>query len=113
MTTDYEIRSGKRPVSIRSGPSAQQALLDYVRSLGCSDAEIIRLGADSVSWRARFGPAERAVSIKSARARSRLFSTTFARSDASDAEIVRLGAAAVSWRGARYTAVAVPSGAAD
>jgi hypothetical protein len=66
VTTDYEIRSGKRPVSIRSGPSAQQALLDYVRSLGCSDAEIIRLGADSVSW-----------------------------------------------RGARYTAVAVPSGTAD
>ena len=66
VTTDYEIRSGKRPVSIRSGPSAQQALLDYVRSLGCSDAEIIRLGA-----------------------------------------------AAVSWRGARYTAVAVPSGTAD
>ena len=51
VTTDYEIRSGKRAVSIRSGPSAQQALLDYVRSLGCSDAEIIRLGADSVSWR--------------------------------------------------------------
>jgi hypothetical protein len=66
VTTDYEIRSGKRAVSIRSGPSAQQALLDYVRSLGCTDAEIIRLGADSVSW-----------------------------------------------RGARYTAVAVPSGPAD
>jgi hypothetical protein len=66
VTRDYEIRSGKRPVSIKSGPSAQQALLDYVRSLGCSDAEIIRLGAD-----------------------------------------------AVSWRGARYTAVAVPSGGAD
>jgi len=66
VTTDYEIRSGKRSVSIRSGPSAQQALLDYVRSLGCTDAEIIKLGADSVSW-----------------------------------------------RGARYTAVAVPSGTAD
>ena len=48
---DYEIRSGKRAVSIRSGPSARQALLDYVRSLGCTDSEIIRLGGDSVSWR--------------------------------------------------------------
>jgi hypothetical protein len=66
VSKHYEIRSGARAVSIRSGPSAQQALLDYVRSLGCTDAEIIRLGAD-----------------------------------------------AVSWRGARYTAIAVPSGRAD
>jgi len=51
MTRDYEIRSGERPVSITSGPSAQQALLDYVKSLGCRDAEIIRLSADAVSWR--------------------------------------------------------------
>jgi hypothetical protein len=48
---DYEIRAGKRPVSIRSGPSAQQALIDYVKSLGCKDAEIIRLGESVVSWR--------------------------------------------------------------
>jgi hypothetical protein len=48
---DYEIRSGERAVSIRSAPSAQQALLDYVKSLGCRDAEIIRLGAAAVAWR--------------------------------------------------------------
>jgi hypothetical protein len=48
---DYEIRSGKRAVSVRSGPSAQQALIDYVKSLGCKDAEIIRLGESTVSWR--------------------------------------------------------------
>ncbi len=51
MTRDYEIRSGERAVSIRSGPSAQQALLDYVKSLGCKDAEIIRLSTDAVAWR--------------------------------------------------------------
>ena len=51
MVTNYEIRSGERPVSVKRAPSAQQALLDYVRSLGCSDAEIIRLGAAAVSWR--------------------------------------------------------------
>ena len=51
MTRDYEIRSGRRPLSIKSGPSAQQALLDYVRSLGCKDDEIIRLGETVVSWR--------------------------------------------------------------
>ena len=48
---DYEIRSGRRSVSIRSGPSAQQALIDYVKSLGCKDAEIIRLGDSVVAWR--------------------------------------------------------------
>jgi hypothetical protein len=25
--------------------------MDYVRSLGCRDAEVARLGADAVSWR--------------------------------------------------------------
>jgi hypothetical protein len=47
----YEIRAGKRAVSLRDGPSAQQALLDYVKSLGCTDAEIIRLGDAAVAWR--------------------------------------------------------------
>jgi hypothetical protein len=51
MTRKYEIRSGERAVSVKDGPSAQQALLDYVKSLGCKDAEIIRLGADAVAWR--------------------------------------------------------------
>ena len=35
--------------------SPLQAAVDYVRSLGTTDAEITRLGVDSVSWRdARF-----------------------------------------------------------
>jgi hypothetical protein len=51
VTTSYEIRYGRKPVSIKSAASPQQALLDYVRSLGCRDAEIIRLGAAAVSWR--------------------------------------------------------------
>ena len=51
MLKAYEIRSGERAVSIRSAPSAQQALLDYVKSLGCRDVEIVRLGQAAVSWR--------------------------------------------------------------
>jgi hypothetical protein len=47
----FEIRSGGRAVTTRSAPSAQQALLDYVKSLGCQDSEIIRLGDAVVSWR--------------------------------------------------------------
>jgi hypothetical protein len=51
VVTSYEIHSGKRAVSVRTAPSAQQALLDYVKSLGCKDAEIVRLGSSVVSWR--------------------------------------------------------------
>jgi hypothetical protein len=55
VTTKYEIRSGRRTVSIQSSVSPLQAVVDYVRMFGCSDAEIRRLGVDSVSWRgARF-----------------------------------------------------------
>ena len=51
MGTTYEIHAGGRPVSIKDAPSAQQALLDYVKSLGCHDSEIIRLSTTTVSWR--------------------------------------------------------------
>ena len=47
----FEIHAGGRPVSVKDAPSAQQALLDYVKSLGCRDAEIIRLSATTVAWR--------------------------------------------------------------
>ena len=61
VTKEYEIRSGKRSVSVKTAPSAQVALLDYVKSLGCRDAEIVRLSVDSVSWRgARFTAVPRA-----------------------------------------------------
>jgi hypothetical protein len=51
MEQRYEVQSGRRTIGIRSAPSAQMALLDHVRAMGCRDAEIMRLGADSVAWR--------------------------------------------------------------
>ena len=55
MSKKYEIHSGRRIVSIQYSVSALQAVVDYVRSFGCSEDEIRRLGVDSVSWRgARF-----------------------------------------------------------
>jgi hypothetical protein len=55
MSKKYEIQSGRRVVSTQYSVSAMQAVVDYVRSCGCSDDEIRRLGVDSVSWRgARF-----------------------------------------------------------
>jgi hypothetical protein len=51
----YEIRSGRRTVSIQSSCSAMQAAVDYVRSFGTPDSEITRLGVAEVAWRgARF-----------------------------------------------------------
>jgi hypothetical protein len=47
----YEIRSGRRSIGVREAPTASAALLDYVHSLGCRDAEIQRLAQDALSWR--------------------------------------------------------------
>ena len=47
----YELRSGAHSIGRREAGTAQQALLDHLRSRGCSDAEITRLGPDAVSWR--------------------------------------------------------------
>jgi hypothetical protein len=55
MSKTYAIYSGKRVVSVQESATPLQAAVDYVRSLGTPDAEITRLGVDSVSWRgARF-----------------------------------------------------------
>ena len=55
MIREYEIYSGRRIVSTEHSISASQAVIDYVRRQGVKDAEIVRLGVDSVSWRgARF-----------------------------------------------------------
>ncbi len=55
MTRKYEIRSGRRVVSVQSSCSPMQAAVDYVRSFGTPDSEIRRLGVAEVSWRgARF-----------------------------------------------------------
>jgi hypothetical protein len=55
MSEKYEIYSGRRVVSVQYSVSPLQAAVDYVRSFGTTDAEITRLGVNSVSWRgARF-----------------------------------------------------------
>ena len=59
-TNTYELRSGEHPIGLRQAPTPQQALLDYLRSRGCLDGEITRLGPDAVSWR---GAVYRAVPV--------------------------------------------------
>ena len=51
MEQRYLVRSGRRSVGVRTAPTAQIALLEHARSLGCRDDEIMRLGIDSIAWR--------------------------------------------------------------
>ena len=51
MLNNYEVLEGKRPVALKSASSAQEALYDYLRALGCLDAEVVRLGPDAATWR--------------------------------------------------------------
>jgi hypothetical protein len=51
----YEIRSGRRTVSVRYSVSPLQAVVDYVTTFGCKRDEIVMIGVDTVAWRgARF-----------------------------------------------------------
>jgi hypothetical protein len=47
----YEIRLSGQTVAQREDIDPQFAVLDYLRSLGCEEDEIIRVGNDSASWR--------------------------------------------------------------
>jgi hypothetical protein len=51
MLRTYEIVLGEDSVAIRRAPTAQMALVEHLRMAGCSDADIVRLGAASVAWR--------------------------------------------------------------
>ena len=59
MSTTFEVRSGDRAVALNRAESAQEALLDYLRAIGCrNDDEIVRLGDAAAVWRgARFDAA--------------------------------------------------------
>ena len=57
----YHIISGRRIVATKSGVSAREAALDYLRAMGYKRDEIIYYGVDGVSWRGavyRAEPAE-------------------------------------------------------
>jgi hypothetical protein len=51
MGTTYEIWCGARLVSIRNTSSSpRQAVIGYLRSLGCEVNEIVRSGRSAVAW---------------------------------------------------------------
>jgi hypothetical protein len=51
VLSTYEVHEGKRPVALRTASSAHEVLHDYLRALGCVDAEVVRLGPDAAAWR--------------------------------------------------------------
>jgi hypothetical protein len=50
MTTSYEIHSGRRAVTEVTANTPHEALIDYLRSLGCADDDMVRVGMDAMSW---------------------------------------------------------------
>jgi hypothetical protein len=49
--TQFHVMSGRRVVATKTGPSAREVALDYLRAMGCKRDEIIYYGLDGVSWR--------------------------------------------------------------
>ena len=51
MRRTYQVHMGSLPVGLREANTAQEAVLDYLRSLGYREEEIVRVGSDAASWR--------------------------------------------------------------
>ena len=63
----YEVLCGGRAVALLTAASAQEALGDYLRALGCNRSEIVRMGSDAAAWR---GAMYRVVPVASETARA-------------------------------------------
>ena len=50
MRTSFEIHTGRRVVSTQICSTPQEALIEYLRSLGCRDEELVRAAPDAMSW---------------------------------------------------------------
>ena len=49
--TSYEVRSGKRLISFQNASTAYEALIEYLRSIGCRDDELTRVATNAITWR--------------------------------------------------------------
>jgi hypothetical protein len=56
----YEIQLMGRQVGQVEEIDPQLAVLDYLRSIGCEDEDVVRVGNDSASWRGALYTAVRA-----------------------------------------------------
>jgi hypothetical protein len=51
MRASYAVHSGRRQVAVVSAWSANEAVIEYLRSRGFRDNEIVRLNGNAASWR--------------------------------------------------------------
>ena len=51
MRASYAITSSRRQVGVINAWSAAEAVIEYLRSRGFGDQEIVRLGTTAASWR--------------------------------------------------------------
>jgi hypothetical protein len=50
LGTSYEVRCGRRLVSLQSAHTAREAVIEYLRSMGCRESEMTTLSANAVDW---------------------------------------------------------------
>jgi hypothetical protein len=62
MGKSYEVRCGKRLVSLQYADSAREAVIEYLRSMGCRESEMTTLSRNALDWR---GAVYRAVPLGS------------------------------------------------
>jgi hypothetical protein len=48
--TSYEVRCGKRLVSLKAAHTAREAVIEYLRSMGCRDSEMTSIAVDALTW---------------------------------------------------------------
>ena len=60
ITTSYEILCGRRRISLQRASSAREALVEYLRAMGCRDEEMSAHGPAAMSWN---GAVYRAVAV--------------------------------------------------
>jgi hypothetical protein len=51
MRTSYEVRCGARLLSFQSADTAREAVVEYLRSVGCREEEITGVAVNAVTWR--------------------------------------------------------------
>ena len=51
MRTSYEVRCGARLLSFQNAASAREAVVEYLRSVGCREEELSGVAVNAVSWR--------------------------------------------------------------
>jgi hypothetical protein len=50
IRTGWEIRCGRRSLSLQRASTAREALIEYLRSMGCRDEDMSTLGTDAIGW---------------------------------------------------------------